>query len=702
MAFRFPFPRPLVTTVRFRLIGLTVGLMVAFVASCVLFLAYIGAQRSEHRALEEQERRLTTIAEVGTALLTARQASTAANNARINHQPNYEEIAQVADAKFAEFFTAVELVGAFDLANRDVIRSSAATVWRELADRAYQEYVSQAEEKPALMEIQQRMARVEAALAASAHLQKLRSDEIRQGSEDRAQLGMRVAIVLTAVTAIAMLLVVLTVLRSILKPMGVVIEAVRQVNAGQTLLDLPSVEEGEFGDVAMAVRHFRSHAEKLQRQAYRDTLTGIGNRTFLGEKLEAALARCSESQKAVALVYVDLDRFRLINERVGDHFADRFLCECANRLARFAPQDAEVFRYAADKFVVMIEDLENSPLLRTQLQTDAELLMRSVHEPFPIGTEIIQTTATIGISIAPEDGSTAELLIRSAEAGLSTAKKAGRNKIRFASGSQTAAARARAALATDISRGISAGEFELFYQPIVDFARRQSIAAEALIRWRHPTRGLILAGDFIDVAEEEGLIVRLGEEILRLAHAQARAWEEQGFEIRLAVNVSARQLQEGLIEKLEALQGPSGTVPCRIDLELTESALFDHTENTRAKLLAIKKMGYRLGLDDFGTGYSSLSYLLRLPIDKIKIDRQFVADIARNNETMAVIGATLTLARVLRLEVIAEGVETEEQAHLLVGQGCALLQGFHFSPALPGAEFEAWVQQYNKKKLGVS
>ena len=511
---------------------------------------------------------------------------------------------------------------------------------------------------------------------------------------------MRVAIGLTLITAIAMALVVLTVLQSILKPMAVVIEAIRQVNSGQTLLDLPKVAEGELGEVATAVRHFRHHAEKLQRQAYRDSLTGLGNRAYFGEVLETALSRAVATDKTVALLYVDLDRFRMINERVGDHFADRYLCECASRLTRFAPPDAEVFRHAADKFVVMVENLALTPLLRSQLQSDAELLMRSIHEPYPIGTEIIQTTATVGISLAPEDGSSAELLIRSAEAGLSAAKKSGRNRIRFASGSQSATARSRAALASDISRGIKAGEFELFYQPIVDFAQNRVVSAEALIRWRHPSRGLLLAGDFIDIAEEEGLIVRLGEETLRLAHGQASAWATKGFEIRQAINVSARQLQEGLVDKLRSMREQMGPGPCLIDIELTESALFDHTEHTRSTLLDMKAMGYRLGLDDFGTGYSSLSYLLRLPIDKIKIDRQFVADIERRQETMAVIGATLTLARVLNLEVIAEGVETESQAHLLVGQGCALLQGFYFSRALPAPEFETWVAQYNQKILG--
>lgn len=697
------FSKPIGSTVRFRLIGLCVGLMVVFLTSCALFLVYIKEQRIEHLALEEQERRLTTIAEVGSALLTARQASTIANNARINgDDAAWTERALIADGKFDEFYKTAELMGAFDPESRDLILQSARGVWRELSDRAFKEYSSQAQDKPALLEIQSRMGAIENVLASSTLREKQYTQAITRASEGRASLGMHVALGLTLITAVAMALVVLTVLRSILKPMAVVIEAIRQVNAGQTLLDLPQVDEGELGEVAAAVRHFRHHAEKLQRQAYRDSLTGLGNRAYLGEVLEIALSKAAATDKTVALLYIDLDRFRVINERVGDHFADRYLCECASRLTRFLPPDSELFRHAADKFVVMTEGLTAGPVLRSQLQADSELLMRAIQEPYPIGTEIIQTTATVGISVAPEDGSSAEQLIRSAEAGLNAAKKAGRNKIRFASGQQTATSRSRAVLASEISRGIKTGQFELFYQPIVDFAQGQVVSAEALIRWRHPTRGLVLAGDFIDVAEEEGLIVRLGEETLRLAHEQATVWAEKGFVIRLAVNVSARQLQEGLPERLREMRERMGTGPCMIDLELTESALFDHTEHTRATLLEMKAMGYRLGLDDFGTGYSSLSYLLRLPIDKIKIDRQFVAEIERRQETMAVIGATLTLARVLHLEVIAEGIETASQAHLLMGQGCALLQGFYFSPALPAAEFESWVADYNQQIHGMA
>ena len=673
-----------------------------FLLSCILFLAYISAQRQEHLAQEEVDRRVTTIAEVGSALGAARQASTNATNARINHeQEAWVRWGEVTTAAYADFFRVLDKLAVFDPEATQVIRDAAKDAWPKLNDQAFKEFSEKRADMPTLRELSRRFTLIEETLQQSKARAAERSQLIREDSERRLDLGQRVAVGLTIVTSLAISLVVLTVVRSILAPLGVVIEAVRQVNAGETELDLPTVADGEFGEVAQAVRVFRTYAEKLQRQAYRDALTGLGNRFLLVERLQH-LFSIEEHGFGTALLYLDIDRFRSIDERAGTHGANRYLVEIASRLARLVPDDAELFRDMGDKFVVLIPEVRLDDTTRSQLTADAAGLMRVFQEPYFINREPLSTTATVGIAFSPEDGSSPEQLIRSADAASAAAKDAGRGKIRFASGEQTSLLRARAVLAAEITRGLKRGEFCLHYQPIIDYAQRRVVAAEALMRWQHPERGLLSAGAFIAVAEEEGLISLIGEESLRLAHLQAAKWRDQGFDMLLSVNLSARQMQEGVLDRLRALRADFGPGPCRIDLELTESALFESTSAVREMLQEMRKMGYRLALDDFGTGYSSLSYLLRLPIDKIKVDRQFVSEMESRQETMAVVGATITLARILKLEVIAEGVETASQADRLFEEGCALLQGFYFSPALPTPEFEAWVHRYNKAVVAQS
>lgn len=351
---------------------------------------------------------------------------------------------------------------------------------------------------------------------------------------------------------------------------------------------------------------------------------------------------------------------------------------------------------------MMIEDLVPSESRLSDLQKIAESMLRSVSEPYALGSEVVISSMSVGIGISPEDGNTPDLLIGSAEAALHTAKRAGRNKIRFAGGQQTSAMRRRAALATDIARGLDLEEFELFYQPIIDYAERRVVGAEGLVRWRHPSRGLLNASEFIDAAEEEGLITRIGEHCLRLAHNQISDWQSRGIELRLAVNVSAQQVQDDSLLKILRDLHVGSDAAGSIDLELTESALFDHSDQTRSMLDEIKRLGYRLGLDDFGTGYSSLSYIQRLPIDKIKIDRQFVATMDSRPQALAVVTAILSMARALHLDVIAEGVETEAQAARLLEVDCFLQQGFLYSRAVPPREFEKWVAAYEASSVLVT
>lgn len=685
-------------SVRLRLIVLCIGLFCGFVGSTALLLYLIDRMRDDHHAQSEQERRLAAIAEVESALGQYRHVGGQINSAILTHDKEKEEEARVAlQSPEHELRASLERLIPFESESQRTI-SAALRETPTISEEAVR-YLAQGDQEnaaPLLADLQRRMDLVEGTLEEASRRQHEKTLDIQRAGEERSTVGLRIAIGISTLTALAEILLILTVLRSIIRPLKTTSAAIRQVNRGELSIDLPPIGLDEFGEMAQAVRHFRDRAEKLQRLAYQDPLTGLGNRAHFSETLTLALERAS-LENLIAVLYLDLDRFRSVNERLGHARADRYLCEVVGRLLRFMPDNGTLFRQGGDRFAILLDDLNSSATLRQDLQVIAESLQRGVAEPFPIGGEVIIGSTSVGIGIAPEDGNTADQLVGSAEAALHTAKREGRNKIRFAGGHQTAALRRRVALATDIARGLKLNEFELFYQPIVDYFQRRIVGAEGLVRWRHPVRGLLHAGEFIDVAEEEGLIVKIGEECLLQAHDRARDWHRRGMHIRIAVNVSAQQLQEdrilSVLKKLHSNSDPQGGL---IDLELTESTFLDHSEQTRTVLENIKGLGYRLSLDDFGTGYSSLSYIQRLPIDKIKIDRQFVATMGTRPQALAVVTATLSLARALHLEVVGEGVETESQADLLLQQGCGYQQGFLFSPALPWEEFEAWAVAYGE------
>ncbi|HWY23278.1 MAG TPA: EAL domain-containing protein, partial [Nevskia sp.] len=428
-----------------------------------------------------------------------------------------------------------------------------------------------------------------------------------------------------------------------------------------------------------------------RRLAYQDPLTSLGNRARLDETLQAALGAAGEARPV--LCYVDLDNFRSINDRLGHQAGDTYLCEAAQRLRRLLPPAAGLFRYAGDKFIALLQD--GAAPGDAQLRQLADRVLRGMAEPYRLGEQLLHMSVSIGIALSPGDGDTAEQLISSAEAAGHAAKRSGRNNARFAGGQLSSRLRREAALVGEIRRGLEQGEFELFYQPIVDVEQGRAVAAEALVRWRHPARGLVLPGEFIQVAENEGLIGGIGDRCLRLALEQLRLWRAAGLELRVAVNLSARQVQDDhILGTLASLRETDAAAAALIDLELTESLLFDTSDNTRRVLEEIRRYGYRLGMDDFGTGYSSLSYLRRLPLDKLKVDRQFVADLGSSRQSQAIVSAVLALARTLELEVVAEGVEAPLQARLLREQGCRLQQGYLYAPPLPADEFARWIAAY--------
>jgi len=678
-------------SVRMRLLALCFGLL-GIAGSSSLLLGYlILRNQGEQQAQQEQYRRFEIIQETQQATNLVRHTGSELNSALLRKDTVQESRARRAlEAARREAAAQLERLRGFDPQSAQRI-SSVLELQPRLSQQVMDAMVAGRQADPqVLAELQRQLNLMENTLTEAGRRERALAERIQQEAHERAAAAIRDAVILIVVAGLFGTVLVLLVVRSIIAPLRITTSAIRQVNAGELDIDLPPISGDEFGETALALRQFRDGAEKLRRLAYQDALTGLGNRARLDETLQAALRATGTPP---VLFYLDLDNFRSVNDRLGHKAGDLYLIEASRRLRRVLPEGAGVFRYAGDKFIALLRDLP-APL-EAQLRRIADAALRGMAEPYRLGEELLHMSVSIGIAQGGADGATAEHLISSAEAAGHAAKRSGRNNARFAGGVYTGKLRRESALANEMQRGLTQGEFVLHYQPIVDVAQRRVAGAEALVRWLHPVRGLLLPGEFIQVAENEGLIIAIGERCLRLAHAQQGQWRAQGLELRMAVNLSARQLQDDrILEVLGGLRAADAVTAAMMDLELTESLLFDSSGGTLQLLEEIKRRGYRLGMDDFGTGYSSLAYLRRLPLDKLKVDRQFVTDIGTSRQALAIVSAVLALARTLELEVVAEGVEMPQQMRLLQEQGCHLQQGFLFSPALPAEEFVRWAADY--------
>jgi diguanylate cyclase (GGDEF)-like protein/PAS domain S-box-containing protein len=430
---------------------------------------------------------------------------------------------------------------------------------------------------------------------------------------------------------------------------------------------------------------------EIRSLAYYDPLTGLPNRRLLLERLRQTLAAGGRGDRMRALLFVELDNFKMLNETIGHLTGDLLLMEVARRIVTCAREADIVSRFGGDEFALMLEDLsEIAEEAAAQAKTVAEKIQESIALPFELeGRECI-TTASIGITVFGAEREGTSELIQEADIAIYQATSAGRNTIRFFSPALQTAVNTRATLEEDLRQAIKARQFLLYYQPLV--ARGRLIGAEALIRWQHPTRGLVWPGEFIPLAEETGLILPLGDWVLEAACEQLAAWagHQQSAHLSLAVNISALQFrQPGFVATVLSALERSGANPKHLKLELTESMLVENIEEIIAKMTELKAHGLSFSLDDFGTGYSSLAYLKRLPLSLLKIDRAFVRDMLVDATSGAIAQTIISLGRAMGLSVIAEGVENEEQRGFLAGLGCHTFQGFLFSPPLPLVQFEA-------------
>jgi diguanylate cyclase (GGDEF)-like protein len=419
---------------------------------------------------------------------------------------------------------------------------------------------------------------------------------------------------------------------------------------------------------------------KIEHMAHHDALTGLANRVLLNERLEHALTR-NHRDETVAIHHLDLDQFKAVNDTLGHPGGDKLLQMVADRLRLLVRDSDTIARMGGDEFAIV--QVAADPADATHL---AQRIIGAMSEPFNIDGHQVLVGASIGIAVGPGDGLSPDELLRNADLALYRAKGGGRGTFRFFEPGMDLQMQVRRIMEQDLRKALAAGEFELYYQPIVNLANNEIGGFEALIRWNHPSQGVVAPNAFIPLAEEIGLIVPMGEWVIRQACATAARWPEH---IHVAVNVSAVQFRNpGLTEVILGALAASGLQPTRLEIEITETVLLQDKESTLATLHQLRALGVRIAMDDFGTGYSSLTYLQSFPFDRIKIDRSFVKDIAENAGSLNIVRAVAALANGLGMKATAEGVETRQQLDTITSEGCTEVQGFLFNHPLPAREIE--------------
>jgi diguanylate cyclase (GGDEF)-like protein/PAS domain S-box-containing protein len=452
---------------------------------------------------------------------------------------------------------------------------------------------------------------------------------------------------------------------------------------GNNLLEHPGVR-----GIVLTSRDITERKRAEERALYLanyDVLTGLPNRFLMQDRLSQACAQAHRNGLHVAVMHVDLDRFKVINETLGHYVGDALLKQAAERLKKNSREIDTVARVGGDEFTIVLPNVTTLPAL----SAFAEKILAELMRPFPSEGQDVFVSASIGISLYPDDAKGLDDLVKHADAAMARAKSTGRNNYQFFTRELNEAVQERLLMEGGLRTALKREEFRVVYQPKIDLGTREIVGAEALIRWSHPTLGVISPARFVPVAEDSGMVAQIGEWVLRAVCRQIRAWHDSGLSLPVAVNVSARQFQQADLAELVLSVLSETKVPAHLlEIELTESAVMQDAETSVVALERLKSFGVQISIDDFGTGYSSLSYLKRLPLDVLKIDQSFVRDISSDPNDAAIVRTIITLARSLGMKVIAEGVETEAQLAFLNAYGCQYAQGYIFGPPTSAEEFE--------------
>lgn len=464
--------------------------------------------------------------------------------------------------------------------------------------------------------------------------------------------------------------------------------------------------EDEVLTIVRDITDRRLHENQIHRLAFYDSLTGLPNRQLFFEHLEHEIRRCDRNDDTVAVLFLDLDRFKNINDTLGHSVGDVVLAEVGNRLqqcvrttdyvGRSVQDEAvtSVARLGGDEFTMLIGSMKDP----RHSESVARRIIESLSEPIVVDGRSLYITPSIGVAAYPVDGGDAETLLKNADAAMYKAKEEGRNCVQFYSNTLNDRATARFILETELRKALEQEALQVYYQPQIDLRSGCVVAMEALLRWNHPQRGFIPPSDFIPIAEEAGLIGILGEWVMRTACAQVKAWQVEGKgQAGIAVNISSRQFYDNKLTRMVAeILATTGLESKHLEVELTESMVMKDPKITISSLSALKEMGVSIAVDDFGTGYSSLAYLKKYPLDVLKIDRSFVRDIATDPDDAAIVGAIIAMAKSLGMSVIGEGIETQQQLEFLKQNGCDIVQGYLLGKPVPADEAEAFLENHSQ------
>jgi diguanylate cyclase (GGDEF)-like protein len=471
-------------------------------------------------------------------------------------------------------------------------------------------------------------------------------------------------------------------------------EVIRQRT--QTLAETNVLLEEQIRVREQAEEALRAQSQSLQDMAEHDALTGLPNRLLLADRLSQSIARAQRTPTKSAILFIDLDHFKQINDSLGHSAGDGLLQAVARRLSGVVRDGDTVARLGGDEFILLVEGLDD---VRTARQLAAKII-DAFETPFHIDGNAFSIGASIGISLCPDDGDDLETLLRNADAAMYQAKADGRGGYSFYSAEMTEQARARLMIEADLRQALEASQFELFYQPVLSVRDGRVVGAEALLRWHHPGQGLLMPDTFIHVAEESNLINAIGLWVVEQGCRQIVAWQEAGLGgLVLATNLSAREFWNNpLVESVQRILDETGCSPAALEFEITESFLMHRPGHSRELISALRGLGISVAVDDFGTGYSSLAYLKQFPISKLKIDRSFVRDLGNDPDDQAIVRAIIALGHSLELAVVGEGVESEVQADFLRREGCDHMQGFLYARPMPAAAFFSYAMASRQRE----